>query len=347
MALIAAARALRGMATALQSGQLRGGDEPTPAPAPQQQAPQTTQAETEAAAMTSPLVYSSESEAAVETGAEIEAAVPRLAGASAEQEIVEVFLDPTQEVLAGIASAGGQTVITGSGGDVADNDLQRAAEMVQQLFGQLTSQPPVDATPSVVSEGSAAPAPSTEMEQFVQDRQPAAEPPTSEQSATSAQDLPAGLASMPPQVAACWQRWTQAENFRPVLAQAVQAPFSNAYSSGDTVSSRRSPTELPEPEEFLPVRWERTAARVEDLDDLPEPPEHLSRAYLCAFLRDLGRFADSNTTFSSMPEERFPHLTRYARFFAQDQSGAGADSAGGGRDEPSASGDGKPSTASE
>jgi len=130
-----------------------------------------------------------------------------------------------------------------------------------------------------------------------------------------ASDGPGPLAGLPAEVRACWERWTRPEAFRPVVEQAVQPPLSRAYVSGDATGSHRAPV-LPPPEGFLPLRWERAAGRVEGLQQIPEAPEHLSRAYLSAFMRDLGDYAANNATYASMPEaaERYPHLARLIAF---------------------------------
>jgi len=127
--------------------------------------------------------------------------------------------------------------------------------------------------------------------------------------------------SLSPQVRECWDRWTRPESFRRVFVQAVQPALSNAYLSGDAAGLHRIPV-LPPPAEFLPLRWRRTAARVEGLQQEPEPPEHLSRAYLSAFLRDLGRHVEGNATYRSIPEarERYPHLARLVDFVALPES---------------------------
>jgi len=139
-----------------------------------------------------------------------------------------------------------------------------------------------------------------------------------------ASDGPGPLAGLPTEVRACWERWTRPEAFRPVVEQAVQPPLSRAYVSGDTTGSHRAPV-LPPPEEFLPLRWERAAGRVEGLQQIPEAPEHLSRAYLSAFMRDLGDYAANNATYASIPEaaERYPHLARLIAFTGR-QAGAPA-----------------------
>uniref|UniRef100_A0A7S4T0H8 Ubiquitin-like domain-containing protein n=1 Tax=Alexandrium monilatum TaxID=311494 RepID=A0A7S4T0H8_9DINO len=127
----------------------------------------------------------------------------------------------------------------------------------------------------------------------------------------------AELDSLPPEVASCWHQWTQPERFRRVVAQAIQPPFSEAYLSGDATGSHRAPA-LPSLPEFLPLRWRRSAGRVDGLQDVPEPPEHLSRAYLSAFLRDLGRHVGSSSTYASIPQaqERYPHLAQLAGLFS-------------------------------
>ncbi|CAE8601701.1 unnamed protein product, partial [Polarella glacialis] len=109
------------------------------------------------------------------------------------------------------------------------------------------------------------------------------------------------LADLPPEVRASWQRWIQPDSFARVIGQALQPPFSRAYLSGDSTGSHHTPV-LPPPEEFLPLRWQRAAGRVEGLREIPEPPEHLSRAYLSAFMRDMGQFAASSATYASIPE---------------------------------------------
>lgn len=99
---------------------------------------------------------------------------------------------------------------------------------------------------------------------------------------------------------------------------AVQPPFSDAYLSGDTTGHYHAPV-FPPPVEFLPLRWRRTAGRCEGLQEVPGPPEHLSRAYLCAFLRDLGQSIGNNSTFNTVPDaaQRYPHLGRLAAMFGQ------------------------------
>lgn len=132
----------------------------------------------------------------------------------------------------------------------------------------------------------------------------------------AADDLLSGL---PPEVAACWTAWTQTEAFSRVLAEAVQPPFSDAYRAGDATGSFQAPV-LPPPPLFLPLRWQRALARVEDTQESPGPPEHLSRAYLSAFLRDMGRHVATDPTYTSVPEvaARYPHLARLADFVQQE-----------------------------
>eukprot|EP00931_Biecheleriopsis_adriatica_P077933 TRINITY_DN51402_c0_g1_i1.p1 TRINITY_DN51402_c0_g1~~TRINITY_DN51402_c0_g1_i1.p1 ORF type:complete len:550 (+),score=95.55 TRINITY_DN51402_c0_g1_i1:36-1652(+) len=125
----------------------------------------------------------------------------------------------------------------------------------------------------------------------------------------------AALADMPPSVRSCWEQWTNTEKFSRVIEQAVQPPFSRAYLSGDSTGSHHTPV-LPPPEEFLPLRWVRAGGRVQGLREIPEPPDHLSRAYLSAFLRDMGRSVGSDSTYRTVPEvrERYPNLTRITDF---------------------------------
>merc|ERR1712079_911331 len=105
--------------------------------------------------------------------------------------------------------------------------------------------------------------------------------------------------------------WTRPEAFRPVIEESMQPPFSEAYLSGDATGSHHTPV-WPTPVEFLPLRWRRSAGRVQGLreDQAPEPPEHLSRAYLSAFLRDLGRYLRGNPVYLTLPDaqQRYPHL---------------------------------------
>lgn len=124
-----------------------------------------------------------------------------------------------------------------------------------------------------------------------------------------------------PDVASCWSRWTQPESFSCVLSQARQAPFSDAYISGDSTSSHRAPT-LPPPNAFLPLRWERSARRVRGLADVPPHPDHLSRAYLSAFLRDLGHHVEGDATYNSMADaaDRYPHLAQIRSFVSATSS---------------------------
>jgi len=133
---------------------------------------------------------------------------------------------------------------------------------------------------------------------------------------------PGSFGSLPPEVFACFQSWTQPDSFSAALAQAVQPPLSDAYLSGDATGSHHVP-QLPEVMEFLPLRWQRTAGRCEGLQEVPEPPD-LSRAYLSAFLRGLGQHVRSNAAFASMPAseqlERYPSLSHLASFFNPHQA---------------------------
>eukprot|EP00930_Biecheleria_cincta_P032976 TRINITY_DN22847_c0_g1_i1.p1 TRINITY_DN22847_c0_g1~~TRINITY_DN22847_c0_g1_i1.p1 ORF type:complete len:823 (+),score=164.97 TRINITY_DN22847_c0_g1_i1:30-2498(+) len=123
------------------------------------------------------------------------------------------------------------------------------------------------------------------------------------------------LTGLPPEVRSCWERWTPPHNMGRVLEQAAQAPFSRAYVSGDATGTHHTPV-LPPPDEFLPLRWERAASRVQGLQETPEHPEHLSRAYLSAFMRDMGQFVGRDATYASIPEasSRYPHLAQLAEF---------------------------------
>jgi len=145
-------------------------------------------------------------------------------------------------------------------------------------------------------------------------------------SGRTGQSLCEGLSSMPPEVQACWSSWTQPESFGCVLAQAKQPPFSDSYVSGDATSSHHIPV-LPPPVEYLPLRWRKSAGRVSALQgDEPPPPDHLSRAYLCAFLRDLGEYIGDNPTFRTVPSarDRYPNLTQLAAEFGSAQVASGA-----------------------
>lgn len=131
------------------------------------------------------------------------------------------------------------------------------------------------------------------------------------------------LATMPPEVAACWRQWTGASTFRPALVDAAlrSPPLSAAYRSGDTCGSSR--VSLPPPGDLLPLRWRRAGDRAEGFqEDVPEPPEHLSRAYTCAFLRDVGQHIGRDPTFASMPDtrDRYPHLSRLVSTFGRRQA---------------------------
>lgn len=138
--------------------------------------------------------------------------------------------------------------------------------------------------------------------------------------APTASAPPDPAADMPPHVAACWTAWTTAEWARVVVKQANQPPFSEAYWEGDlSVASRHVP-QLPPPMDFLPLRWTRSAGRCEGVRDVPEHPEHLQRAYLSAFLRDLGRHAGGDATYQSLPpdaRERYPALSKLAQMFGE------------------------------
>jgi len=343
MALVAAARTLRGMATVLQSGPLHDtqaastsegsavqpSGEQTPAP----QAG-TEQAPTSQASEPNPRSPSSGSEE--DNGREIEGAIDGMEVRVGDDEVLEVFLDPLEDVFP--AGPHGTVIAATDGSD-------QAAEMLQQLMGQL-------ATPASAQFGmapvvgqvnlnhlmtSVPEEPDEDEENQEEDYDAANEllssvvgqanlsSQPSQQRQPLQQQTDDALSEMPPEVAAAWHRWTKSDTFAHVVAQANQPVFSHAYVSGDSTGSHRLP-QLPEPEQFLPLRWDRTVARMEDSVEPPEPPEHLSRAYLSAFLRDLGHHLQGNSAFRNEPEaaERFPHLHRVEQFFADNQSaGAG------------------------
>jgi hypothetical protein len=338
MALVAAARTLRGMATALQNnGSLQGAAEgetdPRPAPASQEAAPASQAgaaiilAEAEAQAESLRAAEGSESEAAGDNDPSQE----RLQWPSLpEDEVLEVFLDPIQEVFAVGQQPTGEMVVTGAAsgieGDLSPGQFHNIADVAQMMqqpwLAGLVAGPSVD-TPAVAIASSDGGAGRLGTEGSAIASMVAARPSSDT------------LASMPPEIAECWNLWTQPESFRRVLTQAQQPAFSNAYASGDAVGSQRSTLQIPPAAEFLPLRWQRAAGRVEGLDELPEPPEHLARAYISAFLRDAGEFARGSATFQSIPEaeERFPHLSLYARQFGQRAPDTGAGPSGGSRPE--------------
>eukprot|EP00927_Polykrikos_kofoidii_P079031 TRINITY_DN75826_c0_g1_i1.p1 TRINITY_DN75826_c0_g1~~TRINITY_DN75826_c0_g1_i1.p1 ORF type:complete len:990 (+),score=185.52 TRINITY_DN75826_c0_g1_i1:326-2971(+) len=122
----------------------------------------------------------------------------------------------------------------------------------------------------------------------------------------------------------CWQHWTQQDSFRRVVEQARQVPFSTAYLSGDATNSQFSQVTipLPVPGDMLSLPWYRAADRTDE--ELPDMPDHLSRAYLSAFLRDLGRSLGVDSNFRSIPsaEARFPRLHQLASFVSQSSQGS-------------------------
>lgn len=84
------------------------------------------------------------------------------------------------------------------------------------------------------------------------------------------------------------------------------------------------------PEELLEARWRRVAYRVDSAasreggeEETPEPPEHLSRAYLSAFLRDLGRHLNNDANYASIADvqRRFPHLHQLVNFSSGEEAG--------------------------
>jgi len=140
------------------------------------------------------------------------------------------------------------------------------------------------------------------------------------------------LHGMPSHVAQAWERWTQpAEAFGSrVVAQAVQPPFSDAYIScdaagGSTSSGRQAGSGRrgtpPPADDLLELRWRTAAGRAlsgrrRSSQEIPEFPEHLSRAYLSAVLRDMGRFARGSADLrgleQSAGQQRQPSASRAA-----------------------------------
>merc|ERR1711920_866791 len=105
---------------------------------------------------------------------------------------------------------------------------------------------------------------------------------------------------------------------RSAIAEATQPPLSDAYISGDATGSLHPRAQvLPDPEDLLDFRW-RTATGY--AEEAPETPEHLSRTYLSAFVRDLGRHIATDATFASIPDarQRYPHLAQFAALFGQE-----------------------------
>lgn len=300
MALVAAARTLRGVATAMQSGIVESSTASSMVAA-QGEHTETSRTSTghHHRAPTAMPGASSDSEdvgrmlphdsSQGQKGLGDDSANPEAQEGRGEEEAVE-FLEPIPEVVLGSApgpnGSGSFVAVTGGGdANTSDEDAMPSAveaaqvmRMLPQLFGQ-----------------------ATQPEGMVGVGQP--------------QDD--GLAAMPPEVVSCWQRWTQPQLSLNVLEPLLQPPFSEAYLYGDATGSHRPPV-LPHPIEFLPLQWSRTADRTEDMQDLPESPEHLSRAYLSAFLRDIGQHVRRSATFASIPDasERYPHLRRIADFAA-------------------------------
>lgn len=240
------------------------------------------------------------------TGGEVPGSGTSLSECSSEgpgERAVQVE-QPTQGILDTFAVAASESHAASS--DVAAQEMNASVNQAQAfLSSPLTLGPPLAATANVVAQHQEPDLPPATDEERPTAPSPAPEP-----------SLPDFLESMPPEVSACWQSWTRPEVFGRVIQQAVQPPLSESYVEGDATGSHRAP-QLPPPMEFLPLRWQRTAGRVDGIGDVPESPEQLSRAYLCAFLRDLGRHTAADATFRSVPnaDQRYPNLSRLSSLF--------------------------------
>lgn len=83
-----------------------------------------------------------------------------------------------------------------------------------------------------------------------------------------------------------------------------------------------------DPAQLLQQRWASALGGMEGLPDLPPPaPMHLAHLYLGAILRDAGRLAAADPEYAALPQAeavaRFPHLSQLANHFAGGQVGAG------------------------
>lgn len=294
MAMIAAARALRGTATAMQTGFVEGG--------------LAAQAAAAAAAAAAPLAAGSGPQGgfgAEEAGTVAAEAAPRplpehvssesgeeaLGGRSEEEppEPPEMAPPPEPGEDGGGGFGGSSASRAGADGPAAPPPSGPEAEQVMRVLPQLLGQL---AQPLGAGNG-------------VND----------------------GLASIPPEVFNCWNELTQTEPFLRYTAQAAQPPLGEAHLAGDAAGSQYS---MP-----LPPRDERAEGlqRQQEQEDrqqlLPEPPQHLDRAYLSALAQDLGRFAMDSAADASVPEaqRRYPHLARLAAHFAP-RTGASPSSPG-------------------
>jgi len=233
MALVAAARTLRGMATALQSGPVQGPAEQeviqTPVVAQQvMQAPPSLPRDVVLGHM-----LSSDSE---EAGRALSQHLDAM-GDPSEDEVLEVFLEPIPEAVfsatMGAASAPAPGVALGSDGSVSAGPFPEVSPPLltpwhdeQEMNAMFRSYgPPYDRL--------AGPPP--------YDREAGGTSPSAGIS------VPDPLASLPPEVVACWDQWTRPEIHRRVIAEARQPPFSTAYLSGDATGSHRPQPQAPPP----------------------------------------------------------------------------------------------------
>lgn len=401
MALVAAARTLRGMATALQSGLIEGGSAVSRSTAP----PVATMAAAAPAVELQRPQVAAGPDAALAAAASVEiarpsppsqsptgdaASVAATRGASSDSEDAHLSDAALPVVISAVAAsqapelAEGQPAEgllpapvqvpvrnrrqppcdDGTGGEVpgsgtslsecsSEGPVERVVQVeqptqdtVETFVAPATESRDVSSdvqaheantstTPAVLTSPlTLGPQPATASHVMAQHQETDIPPSTSVQGSAAsspplASELPEFLEAMPPEVAACWQSWTRPDRFGRVIQQAVQPPFSESYIEGDATGSHRAP-QLPPPMEFLPLRWQRTAGRVDGIGDAPEAPEHLSRPYLCAFLRDLGRHTAADATFRSVSnaDQRYPNLSRLSSLFGH-RSENGPDSPGG------------------
>lgn len=332
MALVAAARTFRGLAVQIQSG-FEGGDafvgENGAMPVPTEEplvveGPSVPSAEvvsqdppaagassdSEEGARAPPSDSSQGHEAVVAEGARTEVQAG-LTERAVLEDVVAILNDGVDDDSAEFADADGGDITEVLLGPDSAQMLQMPSpvlmgdleQFIQPMVGSSGSGMDADGNPSIPSVNSI-------LGQLLE--------PTVARSG-SVGDTDDSLSSLPPDVVANWQRWAQAESFgRSAIAQASQPPLSEAYLSGDATGSHHGPA-FPDPEDYLDFRW-RTATGY--TDEAPETPEHLSRTYLSAFVRDLGRHVGSDATFASIPDarQRYPHLAQLATLFAPERS---------------------------